>query len=759
MLFKFGIRVFAAIIALCLTSVATLAQSSTSLSPSPTPRPSPPTATIPRVSVPPKIEDYLSGGALPQALKITEFFQREPQDGAPATLPTTAYLSYDDKNLYVIFVCKDDPAKVRAHLTKREAIFNDDVVGVLLDTFHDRQRGYEFIVNPLGIQMDGIASEGQDDDFSFDTLWHSEGRLTEDGFIVRIALPFKSLRFSNAPTQEWGIALARITARTNEQSFWPHISRQIQGFAQQMATLEGLENISPGRNIQLIPYGFVARSRFLDTQVPAFRTDNDLRMGLDAKVVLKDALTLDVTLNPDFSQVESDEPQVTINQRFEVFFPEKRPFFLENAGFFQTPENLFFSRRIADPQFGARLTGKLGHWALGAIAMDDRAPGHRFAEDSPFHGNRAGIGVFRLKREFGDQSSAGVLVTSRDFGSSSNRVASFDTRLKLNDHWVATGQAIASRTRLLDGEHLNGSAFYGEINYQDRHLYYSSWYTDRSPTFRAELGFIPRVDIRNFQNFARYQWRPKKGPVQSFGPSGFAMINYDRRGRVQDWETNGEFRVGFNNTTFISALRSQSFELFNDIGFHKSKTSLVFETSWLKWLSVSASYQGGKGINFFPAAGLDPFLANTTQSQLGLTLRPSSQLTIEQTYIYSRLRTRGDSNVQTIPRDASIFNNHLYRAKVNYQFTRELSLRAILDYDALLANQSLISAERSKRLNLDFLVTYFVNPGTALYVGYSNGFENLALTQTLPPVLQRTLSPTTVTGRQFFVKMSYLLRF
>src|SRR5262249_32155044 len=153
--------------------------------------------------------------------------------------------------------------------------------------------------------------------------------------VTWMAIPFKSLRFANADVQTWGIALIRIISRNNETSFYPYITRRIEGFTQQFANMEGLEKISPGRNMQIIPYGFFAHARFLDPSVPRFKTDTDYRGGVDAKIVLKDTLTFDFTVNPDFSQVESDEPQVTVNQRFEVFFPEKRPFFLENSGYFQ----------------------------------------------------------------------------------------------------------------------------------------------------------------------------------------------------------------------------------------------------------------------------------------------------------------------------------------------------------------------------------------------------------------------------------------
>ncbi|HEY3129006.1 MAG TPA: DUF5916 domain-containing protein [Acidobacteriota bacterium] len=715
------------------------------------------TLKIPRVSRPPKLEDFLNGTP-PEAAKITDFRQREPADGKPVSRETTAYLSYDDKNFYAVFVCKEEPGKVRARLAKREDIFFDDVVGVILDTFHDRRRAYMFFCNPLGVQADGITTEGQNDDFSFDTLWYSEGRLTTDGYIVWMAIPFKSLRFPKAPTQTWGIAVGRFILRNLENSFWPYITRSKQAFVPQMATLQGVEQISPGRNFQLIPYGVFTGAHFLDQQEPAFRTQKEARAGLDAKMILHDALSLDVALNPDFSQVESDEPQVTVNQRFEVFFPEKRPFFIENAGFFQTPEQLFFSRRIANPQFGARLTGKLGPWALGGLVIDDRAQGKQVAEGDPLHGQRAGIGVLRVQRELGEQSIVALLVTSRDFASSYNRVFSLDTRLKLNANWNFSGQVMDSETRELDGTKLSGPAYLARISHDGKHFNYSTMYTDRSPSFRSQLGFIPRSDIRQFQNFGGYQWRPEKSRVLSFGPYVNTLVNWDRRGRLQDWLVVSGISANFKGASALEAFRSESFELFHDHGFRKNSTGFFFITESTKWVGFNVSFEKGTSINYFPAAGLDPFSANSQDTRLTLRIHPSARAGLEQTYIFSRLAA-GAKIPALIPTSASIFNNHILRTKLNYQFTRELSLRAIVDYNAVLPNGTLVNLERQKRFTGDLLATYLLNPGTALYVGYTDGYENLALDPAAPSSLRRINSPFTSTGRQFFVKLSYLFRF
>lgn len=718
----------------------------------------PPSLHIPKVTQPPKLEDFFGAEHTGAEAKVTGFRQRDPIDGAPASKPTTAYLSYDDKNLYVVFVCKDEPGKVRARLSKREDIFNDDWVGIFLDTYRDHHRSYEFIVNPLGIQADGIAVEGQNDDFSFDTVWRSEGKLTEVGYVALMAIPFKSLRFSNAEVQTWGISLGREIVRNNELSFWPYITRKIQGFSPQFAIMDGLERISPGRNIQLIPYGVFAHDRFLDQNAPAFRTDTEKRVGLDAKLVIHDSLTLDATANPDFSQVESDDPQVTVNQRFEVFFPEKRPFFQENASFFQTPENLFFSRRIGDPQAGARLTGRVGRWTIGAIAIDDRAPGLVVARDDPLRDRRAGIGIVRVQRELADQTTVGILLTSRDFAQSSNRVASVDTRIKITPRLFFTAQAITSATHQLDGTRFAGPAYNADLSYGDVHTNYELNYMDRSPGFHTDLGFVPRVDIRQISQFASYRWRPKKGGLVSFGPNSFTTLNWDRKGRIQDWRQNIAFQAEFKGQTNVFLRRAEYFELFQNLGFREHSNTFQFGTQWLKWLGVNLGFDNGMGVNYFPASGLAPFAASFADANAGITLRPTSRIRFDQTYFYTRLGTRNGFLPAGQASPSSIFNNHIFRSKLVYQFTRALSLRAILDYNAVLANTQLVALDRSKRLTGDLLVTYLLNPGTAFYIGYTEGRENILLDPLASGGLRRIGSPSTPVGRQVFVKLSYLFR-
>jgi hypothetical protein len=748
-----------------------------------------PLSKIPRVHRSPKLEDFLDNSPREAELTVTDFRQNSPGDGTPATESTTAYLSYDEKNLYVVFVCHDESGMVRAHLSKREDSDQDDGVGVLLDTFRDFHRAYYFLSNPLGVQTDAIYTEGQGYDFSFDTLWDNAGRITKDGYIVFFSIPFKSLRFSHEPQQTWGVALYRTILRKSEYDYWPYVTQRVAGLTQQFAPVQGIENVSPGKNIQLIPYGILASDHFLNqpnppsaATPPAFVDQFEHRAGLDAKFVLKDSLSFDVTLNPDFSQVESDDPQVTVNQRFRVFFPEKRPFFIENAGFFAAPINLFFSRQIADPQFGSRVTGKLGNWTLGALVIDDRQP-RQDGTNGPYD-TRAVDGVVRVTREFGNQSYIGAFISSRDFADTSNRVVSIDARLKLSKNWVVDVQGVHTWTRQNAQAAQNclsfqenaqgtgsqqGNALWADASYSSRHFTFSTNYNDFSPNFCTELGFVNRIDIRQNNALATYLWKREKSKIVDFGPSIRETVDWNHNGILQDWQVALGFQLDLTKQTTIGVTRGEAYELFDSIGFRKHSSSILVTTQPYKWISFSTRYAQGIGENFFPAqtpVALQPFLGNTKRVTFGFTLRPSSRLRLDETLIYNRLGTRDGWVTPPFSPGQSIFNNYLNRTKLNYQFTKELSLRLILDYNATIANTNLLDLQTNlggsddgpfaptKQFTTDVLLTYLLHPGTAVYLGYNNGYSDLSL-RGLPP----QGAPNNSTSRLFFVKVSYLLRY
>ena len=715
-------------------------------------RAQPARVVIPRVSSPPAIADFLENTPRQAELTIDAFVQREPGDGVPVSQPTTAYLSSDSERLYVVFVCEtsiDEPA--RAHLSARETISADDQVAVLLDTFHDGRRAYRFAANAFGIQSDALLTEGQPDDFTFDALWHSEGRIAGSRFVVWLAIPFRSLRLPPQVDQEWGIALVRTIPRNSEESYWPIVTRRLEGVVPQFATLSGVTAVTGGRNIQMIPFVTVAPSSFRSSPAADPVTRVDARTGLDAKLVVRDALTIDLTVNPDFSQVESDEPQVTTNQRFEVFFPERRPFFIENAGYFlygavpavrNVPETLFFSRRILDPAGGARITGKLASWAIGGLLIQDRAGGTNAL-------GKARIGVARVQRELGRQSTVGVIALSRNTASRTNTVAALDARLKIGPNWVVTGFAGAAATRIAGDDDLSGFAANAQITRTSRRLLYNVFYSDRSPSFRADLGFVPRADVRQIEQYVEYRWRPSRGPVIAVGPNSYFKLNWDRRGGLQEWIVRYPFQIDLKGRTAVFVRRVESSDTFRGVRFRQHLQTVNVNSEWFSWLTVAQSLEGGTAVNFFPPAGVDPALASFLTASLTLSFRPAPRLRVDGRYLFSALKTLPE---QSAGARSSIFDNHVTRATLRYQFSRPLSVRAIVDYRATRPNPSLVTLQRARQLTVDVLATYLLHPGTALYGGYTST-DTIGFAEPEAGMLMRT------TARQLFLKASYLVRF
>jgi hypothetical protein len=750
---------------------------------------------IPRLSRAPSLEDFLTmkpaGEVARQMTRVTGFVQRNPHDGAPVSQPTEAYLGYDQKNLYVVFVCFDVPGKVRGHKARREDVTDDDTVEVMLDTFHDRRRAYAFQINPLGVQWDAIWSEapheevGGNFDTSWDTVWYSQGSLTPEGYVAWMAIPFKSMRFPSDREQAWGIILYRGIVRENEDSFWPQISQRFEGRLAQASTVSGLEGISPGRNVQLIPYGLLNSFREIDARNP-----NDPHFenraiggtgGLDSKVVLNDSFVLDLTANPDFSQVESEEPQVTDNQRYTVYFPEKRPFFIENADYFRTPIDLFFTRSIADPSYGARLSGKAGPYSIGILTADDRTPGLTVEPSDPLAGSRQYFTIARLSRDIFKQSSIGAIYTDQEYPAAGgfNRIGGLDTRLKFTPSWTATLQSVVSSTQVPGVGYEAGPASYVDTTYSGVHTTYEATYKDITPGFTTLPGFVNRVDIRDVFNNIDYRFRPTRGPLVSWGPSLHTDWVWAHDGTRLDLLTDPSLSVlvkgqsyltVYPYTDFHERLRPSDFPVLpQDRDYHEHNSTILWGTRYLEWMTVQGYYQWGDGVNFVPptaatpilcpgvpvlvAATCVPFLARSDSASAGISFRPVSALRIDNTYLFSRQRDRETG--------AAIFNNHIIRSKWNWQFNRELSFRMILQYTATLANPLFTSLQTTKQLNGDFLITYLIHPGTAIYIGYNSDFQNIDpdLQVESDGNLLRTQDRLINDSRQFFVKVSYLFRF
>ena len=739
---------------------------------------------IPKIANPPTLSDFEAMRPDPRfadrMLKVTGFIAREPADGAEPTQDTDVYLAYDERNLYAVFICWDkEPDKIRARMTRREDIFSDDSAEIMIDTFNDGRRGYAFAANPFGIQWDALWTEGsigngQPADFSgfdpsFDTVWNSEGKLTEHGYTLLMTIPFKSLRFPSADAQTWRIILNRSIPRTNENLFWPRISNRIQGRFNQAATATGIEHISPARNIQLIPYGLLRGFRDVDQRDPNNPVFDSRTLqpeaGLDAKFILHDSFVLDATINPDFSQIESDQPQITVNQRFAVFFPEKRPFFLENSNYFTSPIDLVFTRNIGHPEFGLRLTGKSGPWAVGVLATDDRAPGEALPLTDPHAGDRATFTIARVSRDILDQSTVGALYTDREFAGGYNRVGAIDANLKLNANWRLQGQAAMSSTNDPIAQLFqDGNGYKLDLERAGRQLNIQAQYLDYSHGFETQTGFVNRVDVRSQRIKASYYWRPEGKFLISYGPTLEQFNIWDHSGTALDYFAYPGFRVDMTRGTYVNfhpfgyddvRLRPIDYSTLTRVSAYPQPFwGIEGGTSWFKEFDVTAFFVSGAGVNYNPVTGRAPMIGHEDQGNFTVTFHAAGRLRIDNTYLLEHIRER-DSHLTAV-------TNHIVRSKWNYQFTRDLSARMILQYNSVLSNTSISSLSPVKSFNADFLITYLIHPGTAIYVGYNSDVANLDRELALDPVTGSILThPNTFIndGRQFFVKGSYLLRF
>ena len=736
----------------------------------PATKPALPAIQVSRMAAPPDFSDFLdmrpSETTTASMTRVDGFVQRWPADGQPARIQTTAYLGYTNDALHVVFLAFDpDPSALRAHLIRREEVFsvNDDAVELRLDTFGDRRQSYYFVSNPLGVQLDAAwpELEGQYDE-SFDVVWHSRGQRTPQGFVVWMTIPFKSVRFRPAETHPWGIYLGRWVPRTGEWAFWPHISNRQQSLLSQMARLEGLRGITAGRGAQVIPYATTRSFKALDTRAPGgpefVRDRVDGAVGVDAKLVLRDAVVLDLTANPDFSQVESDAPQITTNQRFEVFFPEKRPFFLENAGLLTTPINLLFTRRIRDPRVGGRVTGKVGPWTVGGLITDDEAPGLVADVGDPSSGRSTWAGIGRVSRRLFRQSSVGALVTHRDFDGRQNTVGALDAQLRLGKVWTAQGQWAASHWGPgRDEPRIAGSAYLLSLTRGGRTLTSSTRFEGASPAFVSELGFVPRVDFHQASQTVAYTARPAAA-LADWGPTLFFERTWSDSGRPLDWRARPSISFNFTRSTSFGGFVERSRitlrpedapNVTGHVTVDPDTWGFNASTSPQPAWSLSANVVFGQAVNFTPAGTLLPQTGDHRSARITAGLRPLTPLRIDNTWLRTELYMAG----------GRAFVSDILRTRWAWQFTREWSLRVIGQYESTQRDSRLTTIAARKNLNADVLLTRLLNPWTALYVGYNGNAQNIELIglDDGARMIRRTetLAPD---AWQVFVKWSHLLR-
>src|ERR1043166_4072723 len=565
--------------------------------------------TVPRFDTPPVIDGKLDEEVWQKAAVLKDFYQIQPGDNTPPSKPTEVLIGYDPKFLYIAFKATDEPDKVRATVAKRDNIFQDDYVGFFLDTFNDKRKAFEVFFNPFGIQGDGILTEGRGEDFSVDLLMESKGIVHETGFNVEIAIPFKSLRFEAGKGKLWGAHFFRRIKRfENELDSWMPFSRSIDSNLSQEGHLTGLDNISIERTIELIPSLTVSQnSRFVPALPSTQRSIDPGRIvnepvgidpGLTAKFIPSSSATIDLAINPDFAQVEADQLVVTANQRFPIFFPEKRPFFLEGIEIFQTPITAVHTRAIVDPDIAVKTTGKKGRNAFRLMLASDNGPGNLSADDrgalngcleqrainstvvcnnERFLDKNAYIGVLRAPRDVGKENSIGMLATTYDFIEKHNQVLAFDGRFRIDKQTTFSFQTLGTTSRNFffdpnDGINAyrtgNGFAYAADYNRSGRNWGYEIYGEGYTQDYRADVGFVQRTNSNfNYANL-RYNSDPKpKRKIISYHVHNFSHVDYDWQGRMYTWEAENLIELQLPRNSFVGSWWEPGYERVFDHEF------------------------------------------------------------------------------------------------------------------------------------------------------------------------------------------------
>src|ERR1041384_6192915 len=543
---------------------------------------------------PPVIDGKLDDEVWKTAVVLKDFYQIQPGDNLIPENRTEVRLGYDSRFLYIAFHCFDDPAKVRANIAKRDNIWDDDYVGILFDTFNDQRRAYEFDFNPLGVQADGIWTEGQGEDFSLDLVMESKGILTEDGYTIEVALPFKSLRYVAGKDKLWGVHFWRRTKRlNNELDMWIPMDRDKNSWLAQAGHLAGLEGLSTERTLELIPSLTVSETgkrksalpfnALAGTPDPGRFVNEPVKLdpGITGKYTLTPTVTLDFTVNPDFAQVESDQLVVTANQRFPIFFDEKRPFFLEGIDIFNTQISAVHTRTIVDPDYAVKLTGKVNRNTFGVLLASDNGPGN-FSEDDRTNPNvfpgiqrlvdkNASVGILRLKRDVGKSDSfIGFLGTYRRFVDEYNELGGFDGRFRIDKQTTFSWQVFGthSRHRFFFPEEgktrdskQNGFIYSIDYNQSGRHFGHEFSMTGRTRYYIADVGFNRRPNTNNPNWFIRYNSEPNaKAKLISWRVYTDLNANFDWQGRSQNFNDETQLQIQLRRQTYFGFGTDKGYE-------------------------------------------------------------------------------------------------------------------------------------------------------------------------------------------------------
>jgi len=561
--------------------------------------------------------------------------------------------------------------------------------------------------------------------------------MVEDGWTAEVAIPFKSLRYpahKDGTPHRWGFQVQREIQSRNESIVWAPVSRDVLGFLTQMGTLEGMNQLSMSRNLELLPTVTAVANQSLDTGTGVRGASDVEEAGMSVKYGLTSNLTLDFTFNPDFSQIESDRAQVAVNQRFPLFFPELRPFFLEGQEIFSIPGpvTLVHTRTIVNPRYGAKVTGKVGKTTVGFLVADDEAPGLTDSVTDPAYGRSATNVLGRVRYDLYSESSVGLVATSRTFMDQFSRVGGFDSMFKIGRNQRFQFRAIGTSHRGSEGVETSGRMIDANFRKESRGLAYSTTYYEITPEFKTDAGFVRRTNERQGSANLSYRWWPQNWVV-NWGPRINYNRNYEFSGKVQDTGVGLGWNAQFARNINVNVNTDRDMERYNALDFHKVRYGVGFGINTSRRISVSGFTNWGDQIRYVT----NPYLGKGRNGQLTVTLRPFSRLQSE-----LLLTTSSFTDVRTNTQEFAI---KIYRLLTTYQFTDRLLLRNITDYN-----------DYDRTLGGNLLLTYRVNAGTALFVGYDDRYRSA---NQVNAVLYPGDEDYTRTSRAIFAKLQVLFRY
>jgi hypothetical protein len=716
--------------------------------------PSPPGVSvhpIPATDTPVIVDGILDDPAWADAWRTELPYEVQPGDNADAPVRTEVLLTHDDRHLFVAFRAHDpDPRQIRAHLCDRDEAWSDDWVGVVLDTFNDERRNYLLLVNPLGVQMDNIEA-WSNGDTAWDGIWTSAARMTDWGWTAELKIPFATLRFQRSEgPQVWGFDAIRGYPRNifRQMGAFPR-DRDNNCYLCQAIKIEGFAGVTPGRNLEIVPTLTSARTDQREDfpDGPLEQGAGEIEAGLTVRWGITPNLTLSGTLNPDYSQVEADALQLDINEPFELFFPEKRPFFMEAADFFETPLNTVYTRMMREPDWGAKISGKEGGHTIGSYVVQDQItnivfPGSQESDSDSFEFENTSM-VARYKRDLGARYTLGAIYTGREGDSYFNRVAGVDGDLRLSPKDRVLFQMLGSSTQYPDEVAEEYDQPLGEFDDLAAELLYlhttRNWewwaqYRDIGADYRADLGFMPKVDFRHTEAGFGHTWLPD-GATWYSELELLTKVSFseDQEGNLLE----DELAVMFNyqgplqSHSFIRPSRKregydgEEFDL-NEVSLH---TCLNPNRNTHAWLNLIL----GDQIDYANTRA-----GNRVQVTAGFWYRIGRHLYLE-----------ASDTHETMDVDPGwLYRANIAQMETAWQFNPRTFVRGILQYtdynynlDLYLDPEDLDDEER--HLFTQFLFSYKVNPQTVIFVGYSDNsyaYNGAGLTQG---------------DRTFFVKLGY----